>query len=112
MKIAHLLPFVLTLGLTACVTSLPSAEGEHRAAAVHLKAASQKTLPAAERAALYLESAREASALLASPTSGEAARQIYNKAAADLTILLRESDGGRNWNRPQTIAAGGGAPGA
>lgn len=110
MKITHhLLPFVLALGLTACVSNLPSAEGEHRSAAVHLKAASKETLSASERAALYLEAAREARALLASPTSGEAARQIYNQAAADLTILLRESDGGRNWNRPKTIAAGGSA---
>lgn len=110
MKITlHVLPLVLTLGFTACVTSLPPAEGEHRAAVAHLKAASQKTLSAGERAVLYLESAREANELLASPTSGEAARQIYNKAAADLTVLLRESDHGRMWNRSQTLAAGGSA---
>lgn len=36
--------------------------------------------------------------------SGEAARRIYHKAAADLTVLLRDCG---LWNRPLTLASGG-----
>jgi hypothetical protein len=32
---------------------------------------------------------------------------IYNKAAADLTVLLRSADKGRMWNRPLALASGG-----
>lgn len=104
----RLLPLVFTLGFTACVTTtLPPEEGAHRAAVAHLKEAAQKSLSAEERVALYLESAKEANDLLSSRTSGEAARQIYNKSVADLTVLLRESDMGRMWNHPQTFTVGG-----
>ena len=108
MRILHFIPpLVVTAAFTACVSTLPPEEGANRAAVAHLKQASKVTLSAEERAGLYLESAREAYALLGSQTSGESARQVYNKAAADLTILLREADNGRLWNRSQTIASGG-----
>lgn len=108
MRIFHFIPALLfAVACTACVGTLPPEAGAHRAAVAHLKQASKATLSTEERAALYLESAREASALMASPASAESARQIYNKAAADLTILLREADNGHLWNRPQTIASGG-----
>ena len=78
-----ILSVILTIGVTACATTtLPPEKGEQRSAVAHLKEASKKTLSADERAALYLESAREASALMASPATADAARQIYNKAAA------------------------------
>ena len=65
------------------------------------------SLPAGQRATLYLSSAAEAQALLGSPTSGAAARQIYNKAAADLTVLLRSADQGRLWDHPQVLSSDG-----
>lgn len=34
------------------------------------------------------------------------ARETYNTAAAELTVLLRSADGGRLWNRPLTVANG------
>ena len=86
---------------------LPPEEGLHRAAVVSLKqAASPKATPE-QRLALYLDAAREAAVLLDSTSSGEAARQIYNQAAADLTVLLRSADNGRMWNRPITLNSGG-----
>jgi pimeloyl-ACP methyl ester carboxylesterase len=54
-----------------------------------------------------LASAAQAKELLDSDESGEAARRIYNKATADLTVLLRDSDQGRMWNHPLTVASGG-----
>jgi pimeloyl-ACP methyl ester carboxylesterase len=95
------------LAFSACAPSgLPSAEGEHRAAVIHLKAAAAKTLTAEQRVVLYLESAREASELLDSSDSGEPARVIYNKAVTDLTVFLRSADNGSLWNRPQTLSSG------
>lgn len=103
-----LVPVFAVLALGACApTGLPPAEGSHRAAVVSMEqAASPKATPE-QRAALYLQAAREASALLDSPESGAAARLIYNKAAADLTVLLRSADKGSLWNRPLTLSSGG-----
>lgn len=95
------------LAFTACATTgLPPAEGLHRPAVLALEqAASPKATPE-QRAALYLDAARAASALLDSPNSGVPAREIYNKAAADLTVLLRSTENGRMWNHPLTLTSG------
>ncbi|MES2922651.1 MAG: alpha/beta fold hydrolase [Verrucomicrobiota bacterium] len=101
-------PLWTALALTGCVnTGLPPAEGPQQSAVLHLKEADTITMSAQERAALYLESAREAQALLGSPASAEAGRIIYNQAAADLTVLLRNGGNGKMWNRPQTFTSGG-----
>lgn len=101
-------PLVTALAITACApTRLPPEEGEHRAAVVNLKEAGRKNLSAEESAALYLASAAEAEDLLGSSTSGAAAREVYNKSATDLTVLLHSADGGRLWNRPLTLQSGG-----
>jgi len=103
-----LVPVFAVLALGACApTGLPPAEGLHRSALVSMEqAASAKATPE-QRAALYLQAARDASALLDSPESGAAARLIYNKAAADLTILLRSADKGSLWNRAHDLDIGG-----
>ncbi len=102
------LPLFALLALTGCVSKpLPPEEAEHRAAAVHLKEAGAKTTPDEQRAALYLASAAESYDLLDSPTSREAARVLYNKAATDLVLLLRSSENGALWNRPLTLSSGG-----
>ena len=101
--------FAALFVVSACApTTLPPEEGEHRAAVAHLKQAAAKSLTAEQRAVLYLESAQEASALLDSRSSGEAARVIYNKAAADLVVLLRSAKNGSLWNRPLTLTSGSG----
>ncbi len=103
-----ILPLWAMLGLTGCVnTGLPPAEGPQRSAVLHLKEADTLTLSPEQRAALYLDAAAEAQALLGSPASAEPARIIYNQAAADLTVLLRTAGDGQMWNRPQTFTSGG-----
>lgn len=103
-----LFPLCAALAISGCApNTLPPEEGEHRAAVVHLKEAGKQTLSTEERAVLYLISAEEASDLLGSSASGEAARRIHNKAATDLAVLLRTADNGRMWNRPLTLTAGG-----
>ena len=82
---------------------LPSVEGPHGPAVTQLKEASRTSLTAEERAVLYLNSASEASRLLDSKQSGGESRIIYNKAAADLTVLLRSEGNGTLWNRPITL---------
>ena len=49
-----------------------------------------------QRAASYLDAASRAGTDAAA----------YNKAAADLTVLLRSADGGSLWNRPLTLSSG------
>jgi pimeloyl-ACP methyl ester carboxylesterase len=98
----YLLPLLLaTFALSACAPNgLPSAEGPHRDAVLLLRNAETKSLTSEQRAALYLESARQSSTLLA---SSDEARLVYNKAVADLTTLLRTSESGGLWNRPLTL---------
>ena len=98
---------VLSLLANCAHQGLPHEEGFHRSAVISLKQAASKSLSAEQRAALYLDAAREAAALLDSPVSGDAARTIYNQAAADLTVLLRSADNGRMWNRPLALQSGG-----
>jgi hypothetical protein len=99
----------VALSITGCVsTNRPPETGQHRAATLLLKEAGSASASAEERAVLYLRAARGAGESLGSAgATDESARQIYNKAAADLTLLLRTADNGRMWNRPQTFTAAG-----
>ncbi|RPJ35054.1 MAG: hypothetical protein EHM17_04085 [Verrucomicrobiaceae bacterium] len=102
------LTLLAALALTACAPNgLPPAEGLHQSAVTHLREARKQALTDEQRAVLYLDSAREASSILDSHESGESARVIYNKAAADLTVLLRSAQNGGMWNRPLTLSHGG-----
>ena len=95
------------LAFTACApTGLPPEEALHRSAVLSLKEASSRKATPEQRAAHYLDATREASALLDSPVSGEAAREVYNQSVAGLTILLRETGDGALWNRPLTLVSG------
>ena len=96
-----------TFVLTACVnTPPPPDQAETRAAAAYLQQAGTTSIPAEQRAALYLQAAAEASAKLGSNSSGAPARLIYNQAATGLTVLLRGAEHGRLWNRPLTLTSG------
>ena len=55
----------------------------------------------------YLQAAAQASPLLGQGAEAPAVRDIYNAATAELTVLLRSADGGRLWNHPLTLTAGG-----
>lgn len=55
------------------------------------------------QAAACLDSAAEAAAILRSHGPDKAARETYNKSVRDLTVLLREAEDGRLWNRPLVL---------
>lgn len=96
--------FFLAVVLTACSpNNLPPAEGPQRLAVTQLKDARKISLSTEERVALYLSSAKESLALIDSPTAGESARSVYNQAVTELTVLLRSSEAGSEWDRPRTF---------
>jgi len=72
-----------------------------------LQKARSPKIPDEERAALYLQAASDASTGLGSEANATAARDIYNSAAAELTVLLRSSKDGHLWGRPLTLTANG-----
>ena len=86
---------------------LPPAEARHHRAAKELREARSAHASAEQRLGHYLQAAAEASPLLGQGAEAPAVRDIYNAAAAELTMLLRSADGGRLWNRPLTLTAGG-----
>lgn len=97
-----------TFVLTACAPRvLPPAEGLHQQAVRHMEQAGKQNLSDEQRAVSYLDAAKESSTLFGSAESGEASRVIYNKAAADLVVLLRSAQNGGMWNRSLTLSQGG-----
>ncbi len=60
-----------------------------------------------EQAAIYLHLAATAARDMGNGNVPTPARDTYNKAAADLAVLLRSADDGRLWNRPLTVTADG-----
>lgn len=104
----RVVPLCATLAFTACVPAPLSPEQcKQNTALVYFKAAREKSLSAEERAVLYLNSAKEAASLLDSPAFGRSSRELYNKDAADLTVLLRTAEQGRLWNKTLTLSSGG-----
>jgi len=99
---SYILPLWAVLTFSACVnTPVSPQSAAHRAAAQCLKDAGEKSLPPDQRAALYLKAAE---AEYRAPADAD--RQLYNQAAAELTVLLRGADGGRLWNHPLTLTSG------
>ena len=103
-----ILPLAVALVWTGCApTTVPPEARGYRAAVRHLKEAAETALPAEQRAVIYLNTAQEAASLLGSSSYGEPARVIYNKATADLTVLLRTANNGQLWNHSLTLTSGG-----
>ena len=101
-------PLVVALVVAGCAPSvLPPEAGALRVAMSHLKEAAGKSLSAEQRAVGYLESAKVASDLMMSRGSSKSGLPIYNKAAADLTVLLRSAGNGDQWNHPLTLTSNG-----
>lgn len=99
------LPLVATLFLVGCGQGIIPQDPPclaKSARVVRGKAATPE-----EQAALYLQAAAQAAPEIGSGNEPSAARDTYNKAVADLAVLLRSADDGRLWNRPLTVAAGG-----
>lgn len=86
------LPLCTVLAFSGCA---PTSPDPARQAAVSLKEGGEKTATAEQRAASYLDAA----------TGAGADTAVYNKAAADLTVLLRSAEGGSLWNRPLTLSS-------
>ncbi|MGA7880565.1 MAG: hypothetical protein WCD63_06815 [Terrimicrobiaceae bacterium] len=86
---------------------LPPAEARHHRAAKELREARSAHASAQQRLGHYLQAAAQASPLLGQGAEAPAVRDIYNAATAELTVLLRSADGGRLWNHPLTLTAGG-----
>ena len=61
--------------------------------------------PPDQRAVLYLQAAAMSAPMLGSGAQSTLARETYNGAAGELTILLRSAQGGCLWNHPLTLAA-------
>jgi pimeloyl-ACP methyl ester carboxylesterase len=59
-----------------------------------------------EKVAHYLDAAALTAPRLGPSNEYSVARQTYNSAAGELTILLRSADGGKLWNHPMTVASG------
>ena len=94
--------------LSACASrSLPPETAAHRFAAELFKGAGKSSASVETRAAGYLAAAWEASRLLDSAAVADDSRQIYNRSATDLAVLLHKADGGRLWNRPIDLTANG-----
>ncbi len=90
--------------LTSCATH-PAGTPEAATAAQSLRNARSVRLSLETRAADYLRAADLTAPNLGSGSEKTADRETYNAAAAELTILLRSSEGGRLWNRSLTLTA-------
>ena len=69
------------------------------------EAATASQVPVERRAADYLQAAAMTAPLLGTGAQETPARDAYNTACAELTLLLRSSEGGGLWNHPLTLTA-------
>jgi pimeloyl-ACP methyl ester carboxylesterase len=79
---------------------------EYGPAASSLREARSARVPLERRAADYLQAAAISAPMLGSGSQPTAARDSYDTAAAELSILLRSGEGGRLWNRPLVLTNG------
>jgi triacylglycerol esterase/lipase EstA (alpha/beta hydrolase family) len=89
--------------LTGCATPQPAGSPRDVAAAKSLGEARSTRLSLETRAADYLHAAALTAPELGSGTQATLARETYNAAAGELTILLRSGEAGRLWNHPVTL---------
>ena len=92
--------------LAACAT-IPSNPSPQSSAVASLQAARSTRSTTEQRVALYLQAASATAPLLGSGREATSARETYNTAVAELTVLLRSADQGSLWNKPLTVANGG-----
>ena len=90
--------------VAGCATTPHGAGLVYAPAAKSLREARSLQLPVETRAADYLQVAAMTAPLLGTGTQETPARDTYNTAAAELTLLLHSADGGRLWNRPLTLS--------
>jgi pimeloyl-ACP methyl ester carboxylesterase len=78
---------------------------EYGPAASVMREARSSQVPVEKRAADYLQAASMTASLLGAGTPPTPAVNTYNAACGELTVLLRNSEGGRLWNHPLTLTA-------
>jgi pimeloyl-ACP methyl ester carboxylesterase len=105
----QLIAVVSCLFLAGCATT-PQTAGrlQYPPAASILREARSSQLPVEKRAADYLQVAAMTAPLLGTGTQETPARDTYNAACGELTVLLRSSEGGRLWDRPLTLTSNSG----
>src|ERR1700692_1069405 len=87
-----------------CATTPQTARGpEYAPTADMMRAARSSQIPVEKRAADYLQAAAMTALLLGSGAQETPARDTYNAACGELTVLLRSSEGGRLWNHPLNV---------
>src|SRR4029453_16570206 len=91
-----------------CATT-PQTAGrlQYAPAASIMREARSSQVPVEKRAADYLQAAAMTAPLLGTGAQQTPARDTYNAACAELTLLLRNSQGGQLWNHPLTLARNG-----
>src|SRR5437016_7149811 len=91
--------------LASCATAPQTARGpEYAPTASLMREARSANVPVEKRAADYLQAAATTAPLLGTGI-GTPACETYNAACGELTVLLRNSEGGRLWNHPLTLTA-------
>jgi pimeloyl-ACP methyl ester carboxylesterase len=92
--------------LAGCATT-PQTAGrlQYPPTASILREARSPQVPVEQRAADYLQIAAMTAPLLGTAAEETPARDTYNTACGELTVLLRSSEGGRLWNHPLTLTA-------
>jgi pimeloyl-ACP methyl ester carboxylesterase len=74
-------------------------------AAKSLREARSSQVPLEKRAADYLQVAAMTAPLLGNGAQETPARDTYNAACGELSVLLRTAEGGRLWNHPLTLTS-------
>jgi pimeloyl-ACP methyl ester carboxylesterase len=88
-----------------CATTPRTVRGpEYAPTASIMREARSSQVPVEKRAAAYLQAASVTAPLLGTGTQPTPALNTYNAACGELTVLLRNSEGGRLWNRSLTLA--------
>lgn len=105
LRLKSCIPLVAALFLSGCGQGIIPVEPPCLAKSARV--ARGKAATPEEQAALYLQAAAQAAPGIGSGKEATPARATYNKAVADLAVLLRSADDGRLWNRPLTVTTGG-----
>src|SRR5438094_8880466 len=93
------------LALFAGCATTPQTAGrlQYGPAANLMREARSSQVPVEQRAADYLQAAAMTAPLLGNGAQQTPAVDTYNAACGELTVLLRNSEGGRLWNHPLTL---------
>jgi pimeloyl-ACP methyl ester carboxylesterase len=103
LRLAAAITFVAFFG--GCATTPQMARGpEYVPTASVMREARSSQVPVEKRAADYLQAASMTAPLLTTGTQPTPAVNTYNAACGELAVLLRNSEGGRLWNQPLTLA--------